>query len=120
MATTKFRELREIVAPTPRFRSDWYECCNRYRMTCPNDSVSLDQLHEAALIIDPPENRILYANPAACALLHRDAGQLGATSVSALFGDELPELVAFTQSVMATGRAWTNRLGCRRGAGERL
>ena len=89
-------------------------------MTCPNDSVSLDQLHEAALIIDPPENRILYANPAACALLHRDAGQLGATPVSALFGDELPELVAFTQSVMATGRAWTNRLGCRRGAGERL
>jgi PAS domain S-box-containing protein len=89
-------------------------------MTCPNDPVSLGQLHEAAIIIDPRENRVLYANPAASALLHRDAGQLGATSVSALFGDELPELVAFTQSVMATGRGWTNRLGCRLGGGERL
>ncbi|MDY6828573.1 MAG: sigma 54-interacting transcriptional regulator [Pseudomonadota bacterium] len=89
-------------------------------MTRPNDSVSLDRLHEAALIIDPRANRVLYANPAAHALLQRDAGALGATAVSALFGDELPELVAFTQSVLASGRAWTNRLGCQRQGGERL
>ena len=89
-------------------------------MTHRNAPVSLDQLHEAALIIDPTENRVEYANQAASVLLQRDSVQLSAIPVSALFDGELPELVSFTQAVIATGQAWTNRLGCRLGNGERL
>ena len=58
---------------------------------------------EATLLLDPVADRILDANPAACALLGFDRALLRQTKISALHAGQLPALIVFTQAVLAKG-----------------
>ncbi|WPL17420.1 Sporulation kinase E [Thiorhodovibrio winogradskyi] len=77
--------------------------------------------NDAIFVIDPHADRILQANPRACALLGYDSDQLLAeVRVSDIHPDEMPQLQALAEQVFATGHGWTNELSCTTRAGARL
>lgn len=76
--------------------------------------------NDAIFIIDPAQDRILDANPRACAMLGYAAEEMLATSISAVHPDEMPRMLAFTESVRREGHGWTDELTCQTKTGERL
>lgn len=64
----------------------------------------------AQLVIDPLDNRLVSANQEACRLLGLDRVQLRTTRATELFRDSIPELLSFTQELMAKGRGWSDQL----------
>jgi PAS domain S-box-containing protein len=75
---------------------------------------------EATLLLDPVADRILDANPAACALLGFDRALLRQTKISALHAGQLPALIVFTEAVLDKGAYWTRALTPRHAAGQTL
>jgi PAS domain S-box-containing protein len=66
---------------------------------------------EPQLVIDPFADRLLACNAAARRLLQLEA-QIDDIKPSWLFSPCLPQLVVFSQAVLAKGRRWTNGLLC--------
>ena len=76
---------------------------------------------DAIFIINPTENRIVDANPAACHLLGYSYRELTEKiSIADVHPDEMPELIAFGRQVMAEGIAQTGALTCLTRTGVRL
>lgn len=71
---------------------------------------------EALLVIDPYDDRMVFANHSACALLrlappgHLSGQALGETTVSKIFSTCLAELIGFTEAVIHQGRAMSDEL----------
>ncbi|NVN84611.1 MAG: sigma 54-interacting transcriptional regulator [Rhodopseudomonas sp.] len=83
-------------------------------------AIVFDGLIEPALLLDPAADRIIDANPAACALLGFDRAALQLTRISALHPGQLPALIVFTQAVFAKGAYWTHALTPRHATGTTL
>ncbi len=76
--------------------------------------------NDAIFILDPAVDRILDANPRASALLGYGYEELLSTPISAVHPDEMPRMLAFTDTVLRQGHGWTDELSCRTKAGETL
>jgi PAS domain S-box-containing protein len=75
---------------------------------------------EPMLVLDPVEDRIADANPAACRLFGREHAALLNTKFSALHPGQLPALIVFTEGVLSKGSFWTRGLVGRNATGEEL
>lgn len=75
---------------------------------------------QSMLVLDPTEDRIVDANPAACRLLGYDRALLRSLKISALHPGQLPALIVFTEAVLAKGSFWTHTLSVRHAAGREL
>jgi len=76
--------------------------------------------NDAILIIDPARDKIIDANPKACSMLGYSRDELLATRITAIHPNEMPQLLAFTQSVLDQGHGWTNELSCMAKSGKLL
>jgi PAS domain S-box-containing protein len=75
---------------------------------------------QAMAVVEPTDNRIVDANPAACRLLGYDRELLRSLPFTALHPGQLPTLIVFTQAVMAKGAFWSQSLSARHAAGNEL
>lgn len=75
---------------------------------------------QAMLVIDPAQDRVLDANPAACRLFGYDRAALCATRVTDLHPAQRPALIVFSQAVLQKGRWWTRSLSPRHATGREL
>lgn len=62
------------------------------------------------MAVDPFNDRIIDANPAAETLLERNTEALRAVTVGTLFGDQIPKLIVLTQECLHRGQAWSDAL----------
>lgn len=76
--------------------------------------------NDAIFVIDPAHDRILDVNPKACSLLGYSREELLSVPVSAIHPKEMPQLLAFAESVFEQGHGWTNELTCLTKNGIRL
>ncbi len=76
--------------------------------------------NDAIFVIDPAQDRILDVNPKACKMLGYSREELLSTPITAIHPKEMPELLAFAQSVFDQGNGWTNELSCMTKSGETL
>jgi PAS domain S-box-containing protein len=72
------------------------------------------------LVLEPEEDRIADANPAAARLLGAARSALRGARASALFPGQLAALTVFTQAALARGHWWTRALAPRHAAGRDL
>ena len=79
-----------------------------------------DHSNDAIFVIDPAADRIVDANPRACAMLGYSRVELLSLPVSAIHPNEMAVLQAFAQSVFDNGRGWTDELTCRTKLGDIL
>jgi PAS domain S-box-containing protein len=79
-----------------------------------------DNSNDAIMLIDPEQDKILDFNPKACDMLGFSPQELSSLSISDIHPGEMPELLAFAQSVLETGQGWTNELTCRTKTGAVL
>jgi PAS domain S-box-containing protein len=75
---------------------------------------------QAMLVIDPAQDRVLDANPAACRLFGYDRDALTQARVTELHPAQRPALIVFSQAVMQKGRWWTRGLTPRHATGREL
>ncbi|MCP5159206.1 MAG: sigma 54-interacting transcriptional regulator [Gammaproteobacteria bacterium] len=68
--------------------------------------------NDAIFIIDPPQDRIVEANPRACAMLGYSHAELLATPISNVHPHEMSRMLAFTTTVLSDGHGWTDELNC--------
>ncbi|MEA5462605.1 ATP-binding protein [Leptothoe sp. PORK10 BA2] len=69
--------------------------------------------NDAIFVIDPAQDRILEANLRATQLLNYSRQELlNSIKISQIHPDEMPKLMAFTQSVFRQGQGWTDELTC--------
>lgn len=76
--------------------------------------------NDAIFVIDPAHDRILDVNPKACSLLGYSREELLSIPVSAIHPEEMPQLLAFTESVFEQGHGWTNEFTCLTKTGQHL
>ncbi|MFN4166350.1 MAG: sigma 54-interacting transcriptional regulator [Ferrovibrio sp.] len=75
---------------------------------------------QAMLAVDPAQDRIIDANPAACRLLGYDRAALCALKMTELHPGQRPALIVFTEAVAAKGRYWTRSLSPRHAGGREV
>ena len=68
--------------------------------------------NDTIFIIEPERDRILDANPRACALLGYGRDELLSMPASAIHPHEVPKLLEFTRSVLKHETGWTDELSC--------
>lgn len=72
-----------------------------------------DASNDAIFVIDTSSDRILEANPKATQMLGYSRQELLETvHISNIHPQEMPQLMAFSQSVLETGQGWTDQLTC--------
>lgn len=76
--------------------------------------------NDAIFVIDPPRDRIVDVNDKACRMLGYSRDELLATPISGIHPDEMPALMAFTESVLREGHGATNELTCLTKRGDTL
>ncbi|MEM9977307.1 MAG: ATP-binding protein, partial [Cyanobacteria bacterium P01_D01_bin.2] len=77
--------------------------------------------NDAIFVIDPSQDRILEANPQASRLLGYSREELlQSVRISTVHPQEMPQLLAFSKSVLAKGQGWTDQLTCFTKSGNRL
>ena len=76
--------------------------------------------NDGIFVLDPSGDKILDANPKACSMLGYSREELLSMKVSAIHPDEMPQLMAFAQSVYEQGSGWTDELTCMTKTGEAL
>lgn len=77
--------------------------------------------NDAIFVIDPKRDRILEANPRAVEMLGYSHEELiHSIQVSTIHPEEIPQLLAFSESVLAKGQGWTNELSCVTKSGRSL
>lgn len=80
----------------------------------------IEYSNDAIFLVDPHHDQILEANPVACRMLGYTQDELLALPISAIHPNEMPQMVRFTQDVLAQGNGWTNELSCRTKSGVLL
>jgi len=80
----------------------------------------LDQVRDAAFVLDPLEERFLAANPAGRSLLGYTLDELLALPISRIHPGELPQLQALVSRVLRDGHRSTIMLTCRTKPGQYL
>lgn len=75
---------------------------------------------DACLVVDPSNGRILDANRAACRLLGYDRDLLRSIPFTDLHQGQAPQLIVFTDGVLAKGSHWTRALTARHATGAEL
>jgi len=73
----------------------------------------IEFVKDAYLVIEPFDNQVITANAATIELLGYELRELQSLTVTSLFSDDVPALVAFTQCVLADKEGWTNELSCK-------
>ncbi|MEM1255247.1 MAG: PAS domain S-box protein [Cyanobacteria bacterium P01_H01_bin.21] len=69
--------------------------------------------NDAIFVIDPSSDRILEANPQATQMLGYSRKELlESVHISSVHPGEMPQLMAFTASVLEKGQGWTDQLTC--------
>lgn len=68
--------------------------------------------NEAIFLLDPEGDRILDANSKACHLLGYAREALLQKPVSAVYPDDMPQLLAFMRSECSPGSGWVDQLNC--------
>ena len=68
--------------------------------------------NDAIFVIDLERDRIADANPKACRMLGYLREELLSMSMNSIHPNEIPQLRAFSQSVLKHGYGWTNELSC--------
>lgn len=86
----------------------------------PELGLAFEESREPMLILDPPADRIIDANPAAADLLGYPRPTLRGMPASTLHPGQRPALIVFTQAVDAKGHWWTHALSPRHGSGKAL
>ena len=76
--------------------------------------------NDAIFLLEPAGNLIVDANTRACEMLGYTREELLSIGVAAIHPDEMPELIAFAESVFNRGNGWTNELTCTTKAGQVL
>ncbi|WP_395830452.1 sigma 54-interacting transcriptional regulator [Archangium violaceum] len=82
--------------------------------------MAFEHCSEAIVVLNPQADRFEDLNVAASHLLGYTRLELLTLPATEILGHPLPDLVAFTQSAMEHGSAWSDRFTCRRGDGEYL
>ena len=72
-----------------------------------------DHSNDAIFVIDPSRDEILDVNPKACSMLGYIREELLSLSISVIHPNEMPKLLAFSESVFEQGQGWTDELTCR-------
>src|SRR4029453_17553184 len=75
---------------------------------------------DAMLLVDPHADAILEANTAACPPPGYERTALRKTKLTTLHAGQVPQLIVFTQAVMAKGTYWTTSLKPRHTTGKEL
>jgi hydrogenase-4 transcriptional activator len=83
-------------------------------------NVAFEQCSEPLMLLDPANNRYVDCNIAASDLLGFSRQEILGMPVSAIHGQELGQLIVFTEQVLAQGKAWSNRISCRLKNNERI
>ena len=68
--------------------------------------------NDGIFILDPKNDKILDANPAACRLLEYDKNEIRRTSMSDVHPHEIKPLNDFCERVFNDGGGWTDELSC--------
>ncbi len=69
--------------------------------------------NDAIFVIDPSSDRILEANPQSTQLLGYSRDELlESVRISSVHPDEMPQFMAFAESVLKEGQGWTDQLTC--------
>lgn len=77
--------------------------------------------NDAIFVIDPSSDRILEANPQATQLLGYSREELlESVRISSIHPAEMPQLMAFTESVLQIGKGWTDQLTCLTKSGKTI
>lgn len=64
----------------------------------------------AQMVLDPYQDRVVFANQEACRLLLMDTAALQQKRISDLFAASFTSLIVFTQEVINYGRGWNDQL----------
>jgi formate hydrogenlyase transcriptional activator len=83
-------------------------------------AAAFDFSIDAMLLVDPHADAILEANTAACTLLGYERTALRQAKLTTLHAGQIPQLIVFTQAVMAKGTYWTTALKPRHTSGKEL
>jgi len=73
----------------------------------------INYVKDAYLLIDPFDNCIVNANAAATTLLGYSLREFQSLTVTSIFTDDIPALIAFTQCILSKGEGWTNEFSCK-------
>jgi len=76
--------------------------------------------NDAIFIIHPERDKIIDVNPRACSKLEYSREELLSMPITAIHPDEMPELIAFSKSVLEQGEGWTDELSCLTKSGKVL
>ncbi len=76
--------------------------------------------NDAIFIIHPERDKIIDVNPRACSKLQYSREELLSMPITAIHPDEMPELIAFSKSVLEQGEGWTDELSCLTKSGKVL
>ncbi len=68
--------------------------------------------NDAIFLLQPTGNIIVDANSKACEMLGYTREELLSIGIAAIHPNEMPELIAFAESVSDDGHGWTNELTC--------
>jgi len=68
--------------------------------------------NDAIFIIDPERDKIVDVNPRACSKLGYPREELLSLPMTAIHPNEMPQLMAFSKSVLEQGEGWTDELSC--------
>jgi len=73
----------------------------------------INYVKDAYLLIDPFDNCIVNANTAATTLLGYSLREFQSLTVTSIFTDDIPALIAFTQCLLSKDEGWTNEFSCK-------
>ena len=76
--------------------------------------------NDGIFVLDLTGDKILDANPKACSMLGYSREEIRSVKVSEIHPNEMPQLMAFAQSVFEHGSGWTDELTCMTKMGEPL
>jgi len=76
--------------------------------------------NDAIFIFDPERDIIVDINPRACSKLEYSRKELLSMPITAIHPKEMPELMAFSKSVLEQGEGWTDELSCLTKSGKTL
>ncbi|NIR48987.1 PAS domain S-box protein [candidate division KSB1 bacterium] len=79
-----------------------------------------DYFNEAVFVIDAKRDRILEVNPKACEMLGYTYEELLSQKISSIHPDEMPQLLAFAESIFKQGGGRTDELTCLTKSGTKL